>query len=102
LNIFNDPPEPGYQYFLIRLRASYNGSGLTRFDSSALHAVGTSNVAHHLPCGQVIPDPLPYDDVFPGAIIEGNYCYSVRTSDAATLVLYYKHLFDPPIFFALR
>ncbi len=84
-------PTAGFGYFLARIQATNGGSAAASFQaSSRLRAVGPSSVPYLTfvsSCG-AIPDPLPEAAVGPGGSVTGNVCWTVRTSDAAALVLY--------------
>jgi Ca2+-binding RTX toxin-like protein len=107
-NMFNDPPAPGFQFFIVRVQATYTGQGSDSFDGSfRMRAVGSAAVSYstfHDSCG-VIPDEISDAKVFTGGTIAGNECWAVRNSDAGSLVMY-----DDPLlgnsatqkFFALR
>lgn len=90
-NQFNDPPQPGDQFFIARVSATYTGPGSSRFDGSfRLRAVGASAVSYSTfnnSCG-VIPDKLPDPEVFTGGTIEGNVCWEIRASDASSMVMF--------------
>jgi len=88
-----DLPETGEQYFLISLRATYNGSE----EASALYrdlifsAVGASELEYALFTDfclfQVPNEIVPFEDISPGGVVEGDICFSVKVSDAADLLL---------------
>jgi len=90
-NMFNDPPKPGYQYFIATVEATYRGRGSASFDGSyRLRALGPSNVSYRTfedSCG-VIPDRISDREVFTGGTIRGNVCWQVLTSDAGNLLMY--------------
>jgi len=90
-NMFNDPPKPGYQYFIATVEATYRGAGSARFDGTyRLRAVGPANVSYSTfedSCG-VIPDEISDREVFSGGTIRGNVCWQVLASDAANLLMY--------------
>lgn len=90
-NQFNDPPAQGRQFYIARIRATYTGGSSASFDGSyRLRAVGRAAVSYSTfadTCG-VIPDEIPSATVFPGGTVEGNVCWSVRTSDVDSLVMY--------------
>lgn len=90
-NQFNDPPAAGRQFYIVRVRAAYVGNRSDSFGASyRLRAVGTSAVSYSTfedSCG-VIPDEVTSATVFPGGTIEGNVCWSVRSSDVESLVMY--------------
>jgi len=90
-NQFNEPPATGRQFFIVRVAATYTGEGSDEFGGRyRFEAVGVSAVSYSAfddSCGR-FPDELPNPDVFTGGTIEGNICWSVRTEDAGTLVMY--------------
>ena len=104
-NQFNDPPAPGNQFYIARVRATYTGEDSEKFDGSfRLRAVGASSVAYTTfndSCG-VIPDPISDNDVFTGGTIEGNVCWQIRSTDAPSLVMFDEpFLSERQLFFAL-
>jgi len=106
-NQFNDPPKSGEQFFIVRVTATYEGSGSDTFDGSfRLRAVGASAVGYSTfenSCG-VIPDEISSAEVFSGGSITGNECWAIKSSDASSLVLYDDPIASVPkrLFFALR
>jgi hypothetical protein len=90
-NQFNDPPEPGTQFFVARISATYKGSTSDQFDASyRLRVVGPTSVSYSTfenSCG-VIPDEITSAEVFAGGTIEGNVCWAVKDEDAEELVMY--------------
>ena len=90
-NRFNDPPAAGRQFFIARIRATYQGTGYERFDGTyRLRAIGAARVSYSTfqdSCG-VIPDRISDAEVASGGTVEGNVCWSVRTGDASRLVMY--------------
>lgn len=102
----NKPPAPGRQYFMARVWAQRTGTGPGYLHAGfRLRATGPSKTKYSTfsdSCG-VIPDPnLEFDDplVFPRGIVEGNVCWSVRASDAWSLVMYPSE--GKQVFFALN
>ncbi|MCY4086251.1 MAG: calcium-binding protein [Actinomycetia bacterium] len=95
-NQFNDPPEAGRQFFIVNISATYTGQGSDWFNSSRLEAVGPSAVAYSTlgdSCG-VIPGDFPdFTNVFTGGTVTGNICWSVRSSDAGSLVMFDDDVF---------
>jgi hypothetical protein len=90
-NQFNNPPQPGNQFFLARIHAKYTGSGSDTFGGSyRLRAVGPSSVGYSTfeNSAGVIPDPLPDSELFAGGVIEGNIGWEIKSSDADSLVMY--------------
>ncbi len=108
-NQFNDPPEPGEQFVLVRVAGTYEGNETGSFYIDLAYAtVGESAVAYTNfgdSCG-VVPDEIPITDVFTGGMVSGNICWSVRSEDVASLVMYIEPLFSfdesERVFFALR
>lgn len=90
-NMFNDPPKPGYQFFIATVEATYRGQGSARFDGSfRLRALGPANVSYSTfedSCG-VIPDEISDREVFTGGTIRGNVCWQVLSTDAGNLLMY--------------
>lgn len=108
-NQFNDLPADGRQFFIVRVRAEYKGSDSDTLPYSvSFSAVGASGVAYQGfedYCG-VIPDEISSSEVFAGAVIEGNVCWSVKSDDADSLVMFGDELFsfddDSRVYFAVR
>lgn len=106
-NQFNDPPQAGHQFYMARVTATYLGSGSDSFDGTfRLRAVGTAAVAYSTfdnSCG-VYPDQISSTEVFTGGTITGNVCWEVRTTDAASLLMFDDPITSVPrrLFFALR
>lgn len=90
-NEFNDPPGEGSQFFVVSISATYEGEGSSTLPvGNAFSLVGDSSVAYQTfdpGCG-VIPDPVPFTEVFTGGRVEGNVCWSVQTSDVDSLVMF--------------
>ena len=103
-NRFNAPPVAGNQFFIARVTATYVGTFFKLFDGPfRLRVVGAtgSYTAFENTCG-VIPDQLSEADVFTGGTITGNVCWQIRSSDAASLLLYdTSPVSDKQTFFAL-
>lgn len=90
-NQFNDRPTAGNQFFMARVRASYDGAGSDTFGGSyRLRAVGPSGIGYSTfeNSAGVIPNPLPGSEVFSGGSIEGNIAWQIKSSDAGSLVMY--------------
>lgn len=89
-NPFNEPPEDGSQFFLIRVSATFTGSGSASIlGGLGFQAVGKSDVAYNSGdgCG-VLPDALPSTEVFEGGTIKGNICFAVTEGDVESLLLF--------------
>ncbi len=105
-NQFNDPPEPGNQFVMIRIKVKNNNPNPDNFSAgSRLRAVGNASVEYRQSgdgsCG-VIPNEFESSrDLFQSGELSGNICFSVQSSDVASLVMYDEDGRDW-IFFALR
>lgn len=106
-NMFNDPPAPDHQFFMVTVTATYLGTGSDRFDADLdLRAVGAGAVGYTAfdnDCG-VIPSPVPQVDTFTGGTVTGNVCWDIDRADASSLVMYDQGdgFGDPFTWFALR
>ena len=106
-NQFTDPPPAGSQFYLITLRATYNGAEPATFAFAvSWSAVGESAVSYvesEHRCGSLPNDIFNVPEVFEGGTVEGQICFTVRAEDVDSLVLYLGPLFgDDDVFFALR
>jgi hypothetical protein len=90
-NQLNEPPPPGEQFMLARIQATYTGPGSARFSGRfRLRAMGQSGVSYSTfenGC-RVIPDEIPDAEVPTGGTIGGNVCWSIRSSDVSSLLMY--------------
>ena len=90
-NRFNDPPEEGKQFYVVRIQASYLGADSNEFDGGyRLRAVGAGGVVYTTfedSCG-VIPDELPNPELFMNGTIEGNECWQIASTDADSLLVF--------------
>lgn len=107
-NEFNSKPAAGHQFFIINVTESYSGKGQSNaLEGLTLDALGRSNVAYDSSddCG-VVPDSISDTaQVFTGGSITGNICFSVKSSDAASLLLLAEPGFslnNVTVFFKLR
>jgi hypothetical protein len=96
-NRFNDPPEPGKQFFMLRISATYTGDGSGVLSSYRFRLLGASAVARSSrfenSCG-VTPNVLTYREVASGETIRGNLCWQVPVFDIGTLVMFDDEPFD--------
>jgi Divergent InlB B-repeat domain len=97
-NQFNDPPQPGFQFYMAAVEVTYVAGPAPQNPyfriASQLKTVGDSNVSYtqyNPGCG-VTPDDLllKATDLFPGGAITGNICWSVRSTDAPSLVAFFE------------
>jgi hypothetical protein len=110
-NPLGDPPAAGRQFFMVHVTAVFNGPGTTvawQDLLSALDAVGGSQLAYTQTstgnCGALPSDIADVEDVFPGATVTGNVCWSVTAPDASTLLVYWLDgaTQQPSVWFATR
>ena len=96
-NLFNDPPEEGNRFFLVRARVKYLGPNSARWRDSRFEATGASGVVYGVSqsCG-VIPFDFEFlPELFTGGTAEGNVCWEIASTDAASLVMF----LEPDSFF---
>ncbi|WP_205635020.1 DUF2510 domain-containing protein [Mycolicibacterium elephantis] len=77
-NQFNEPPEPGTEFWIVPVIATYKGNetGSTAWEIS-VKFVGSDNRTYDDYCG-VIPDPLvDIGDLYKGGTAQGNVCVAV-------------------------
>jgi hypothetical protein len=107
-NQFNAPPKRGRQFFMINITMVYAGKGSsTPFAGATFKAVGRSSVAYDFSdsCGVTPDDFDSFKKVFSGGRLTGNICFSVRSTDVASLLLLYEPFFSlgsSEVFFKLR
>ena len=92
---YNDPPDAGKQFYMVKLRVKYLGPDSNSFSGRGrLKAVGDGGVAYtnsDNSCAgfsERIPDPLPDPELFTNGTIEGNVCWQIVSSDAASLLMF--------------
>jgi hypothetical protein len=96
---FNDPPEPGKQFFIATVRATRTGESPERFFASVrFRALGPSGVllaaySASNACG-VIPNGVPFGPVVAGASISGNVCWEAPSADVGSLVMFDDYASD--------
>lgn len=98
-NQFNEPPEPGKQFFVAALQATYLGSESATFWIDVdLKAIGASSVAYErgldASCGSIPGEIIHLGEAFPGGTISGNVCWAIDAADAATMKLIAEPLFS--------
>jgi len=87
---FNQPPDAGSKYVIVRVRAANVSAGdPAPFDAAfELRLVGSRNVVYDTftrGCG-VIPEEIGFDvpnEVFTGGAVEGNECFQVGADETA-------------------
>jgi hypothetical protein len=95
-NQFNDPPEPGSEYVLVRLRARAVGDKSPdtprSMDGAAVKITGERNVVYEHP-SVVEPEPALDGEVYVGGIVEGWVALSVTEGEQG-LTLIFEPLFS--------
>jgi hypothetical protein len=90
-NQLNEPPMPGEQFVIARIQATNTGPGSARlgarFRLRATGDAGESYSTFENGC-RVIPDEITDVEVPAGATIGGNVCWSIRSSDVNSLLMY--------------
>lgn len=110
-NQFNDPPQPGEQFFLVDLSVRFDGTGEETGNASwdlIFKVVGAKAVAYggsESGCG-VVPNAMwDQPEVFAGGVVVGQECWSVPADEVGSLVLTAEPLSftdDETVFFDLR
>lgn len=93
-NQFNDPPEPGTQFYMVTLKAKNVGPSKAGLHTSYLRTVGTAVGWVYTPFGDscgVIPNDL-YREVLPTFETEINVCWQVASKDLPTLMMFWESL----------
>ena len=97
-SMFNDPPDPGYQYVMARVRVTYVGTDSSgSFIDLDFDYLDANRVLATDSCG-VIPDPLlgGYGSIFPGSAKEGNVCWSVASDAVRGGTIAVSSIWDGP------
>lgn len=92
-NEFNDPPLPGHQFFIARIRVTNSGTSMTDYAPSFdLRAIGSANVAYTefgetSNCG-VYPDSCSVIQLATGGSSECNLCWQILTEEANSMEMF--------------
>jgi hypothetical protein len=96
-NPYNEPPVEGNQFLMVEVSTTYRGTGSSPVALGlTFSTVGESSVAYSFGdyCG-VIPNELDqYAEVFTDGSLSGNLCWSIKASDAGSLVLIVDNAFS--------
>jgi uncharacterized repeat protein (TIGR02543 family) len=90
-NMFNDPPEPGFEYILAKLRFEYltGPTPDTAYDVSPVWFDAVSSDGKEYDMASVIqPDPSIRTNLYPGASHEGWVSFHVAQSDAKPVMTF--------------
>ncbi len=89
-NQFNDPPEQGNRFFMVRVEVSNPSDALQPADvgRSDFELIGDERVIYTSSdrCG-IIPDALNRE-IFPGGSAEGNVCFEIPISERGLILIY--------------
>jgi hypothetical protein len=93
-NMFNDPPDEGMEYVVIKLRVHLIGQAdeMVEVSGSDFRVMGSRNVIYDLPTA-VDPEPGIRAHLYPGGVHEGWHVVQVTQGERA-LVLVYSPLLD--------
>ncbi|WP_167758851.1 S-layer homology domain-containing protein [Thermaerobacter sp. FW80] len=97
-SMFNDPPDPGYQYVMARVRVTYVGTDSSgSFIDVHFDYLDANSVRATDSCG-VIPDPLlgGFETILPGYAKEGNVCWSVASDAVRGGIIAVSSFWDGP------
>ncbi len=89
---YNDPPPDASRFTLVRV--AVGNYGLSSSTPPFFGATGSANTELDSYCG-TLPDELSlFDEMFPGAVAEGNVCWVTTAADSGALRLYASASFD--------
>lgn len=84
-NMFNEPPEEGNQYVMVKIRFEYagNDSGTPWTDLTQKYVASDGNSYSQGGAGVIPNDYFEIGEQFPGASAEGNICFVVPSDTLA-------------------
>ena len=89
---WTDPPPSGHQFLLVEVKVANQGNEpIDIYIVSQLSLVGKSNVSYDKWSGECWTFPNEIDTnrtIFPGGSLSGNICFTVKSSDIDSLVMY--------------
>jgi len=103
-NMFNDTPEPNYEYVIVRLRVQCNKSSNDKcsFGTYELKTVGADGQVRDQASVAGIPDEMEsISEFFGGAWIEGNLVFMAAQGDQSLVLIYDPLLFGDSIYIDL-
>lgn len=84
---FNVPPPEGFQFFMFKVDATYQGEASSTAWADLLFGVFVDNSVYTEACGS-IPDHLSYaPEVFAGGTASGNFCLTVPSAGLETAAI---------------
>ena len=105
-NMFNDPPEPGSQYVLVSIEATYAGGESSTFWVDMLYELVGGDGTGFKPSDAVAPDSiLDAGEVPAGGSVAGNLLFAVASDQIAGGTLMVEEAFardDTRVYFAIR
>ena len=106
---WTNPPPSGYQFLLVNIKVSNQGNEpIDLYMVNELSLVGKSNVSYNqgIECWTFPNEIDTSKTIFPSGSLSGNICFTVKSSDVDSLVMYYEtyNLFgdDEYIYWALE
>lgn len=97
-NPFNEPPEPGHVFLIVRVEATYRGWGSGRPGSDLrFSVVGHENrgvTEGQAPCGVIPDEAREGPEVFEGGRAEFNVCWSIQEDEVSSLAMYVEPSFS--------
>ncbi len=101
-NSFNDPPADGNTYAMVNLTATYVGADKgSPFELTFSYVTAAGNVVETYDSMVVIPDDLPFNDVYSGASVTGSKGFEIPAGDNGVLRVQLG-LFSDEVFVALQ
>ena len=95
-NQFNDPPEQGNRFFMVRVEITIPSDALQSVDVDDFdfELIGDDRVIYNYSdgCG-VIPDELDRE-LFPGGRAEGNVCFEIPITERGLILIYKSEYSD--------
>ncbi len=105
-NMFNDSPEPGSQYVLVSIEATYAGEKPSTFWVDMLYGLVGGDGTGFKPSDAVAPDSiLDAGEVPAGGSVAGNLLFTVASDQIAGSTLMVEEAFareDTRVYFAIR
>ena len=86
-NMFNDPPEEGNRFYMIRVDIVYpSGDESINVREADFRLIGDNRLIYDQTCG-LIPDKLR-GEIFGGGRIEGNICFEIPEDEGGLILIH--------------
>ena len=91
-NQFNDPPDQGKHFFMLRVGMTNPSDSSRSVDASQykFNLIGDNRVVYtqfNSSCSAVIPDALD-SEIFPGGRVEGNICFEIPQGERGLILIH--------------